>query len=57
MLTTKDTVPILENDPELAHRWPEEKAQEWFEKNGWVAGCNYIPGNAINQIEMWQKDR
>ena len=56
MLTTKVTVPFLEHDPELAHRWPEEKAQEWFEKNGWVAGCNYIPGNAINQIEMWQKE-
>ena len=22
----------------------------------WLIGCNYIPTNAINQIEMWQAD-
>jgi hypothetical protein len=55
MFTTKVSVPFLEHDPELAYRWPQSKAQEWFDKNGWVAGCNYIPSNAINQLEMWQE--
>lgn len=54
MLATKVTVPFLEHDPELAHRWPEAKANEWIERNGWLVGCNYIPNNAINQLEMWQ---
>lgn len=56
MLTTKKTVPFLAHDPELAHRWPEAKAAEWMEKNGWLVGCNYVPYNAINQLEMWQAE-
>ena len=56
MLATKNTVPFLEHDPELAHRWPEAKAAEWIEKNGWLVGCNYVPYNAINQLEMWQEE-
>jgi hypothetical protein len=56
MLATKVTVPFLEHDPELAHRWSEAKAAEWMERNGWLVGCNYVPGNAINQLEMWQEE-
>jgi hypothetical protein len=56
MNTTKSAVPFLESDPELAHRWPEAKASEWMKENGWIVGCNYIPSNAINQIEMWQEE-
>lgn len=56
MLTTKLTVPFIEHDAELAHRWPVFKAQEWMDKNGWLVGCNYIPSNAINQLEMWQEN-
>ena len=55
MLATKVTVPFTEHDAELAHRWPESKAKDWFEKNGWAVGCNYVPSNAINQLEMWQE--
>lgn len=56
MLATKVTVPFLEHDPELAYRWPEAKAAEWMEKNGWIVGSNYVPFNAINQLEMWQAE-
>jgi hypothetical protein len=56
MITTKITVPFTEHDAELAYRWPQSRAQEWFDKNGWVVGCNYIPSNAINQLEMWQEE-
>lgn len=57
MITTqKLSVPFTRHDAELAHRWTAFKAQEWFEKNGWLVGCNYIPANAINQLEMWQED-
>lgn len=37
-------------------RWSETKALEWGKKQPWLAGCNYIPSNAINQIEMWSAD-
>ncbi len=56
MLATKQTVPFAEHDPELAYRWTADRAYEWMDKNGWLVGCNYIPSNAINQLEMWQAE-
>ena len=35
--------------------WSKEQANEWYAKQGWVRGCNFIPSTAINQLEMWQK--
>src|SRR5262245_56199762 len=37
-----------------AQRWTESKAQEWYGSLPWLAGANYIPANAINELEMWQ---
>src|SRR6187551_3801758 len=56
MIAENTAVRFIEHDPELANRWPISKAQQWFDKNGWVVGCNYIPSNAINQLEMWQEE-
>ena len=36
--------------------WSHKKAQAWGEKQNWIIGCNFLPSNAINQLEMWQKD-
>lgn len=36
--------------------WTKEQATEWYSKQGWVRGSNYIPASAINQLEMWQKE-
>lgn len=38
------------------HKWCSHKAFEWYNNNGWIAGCNYIPATAINQLEMWQPE-
>ena len=35
--------------------WTLEQAHRWGEKQAWETGCNYIPSNAINQLEMWQQ--
>jgi hypothetical protein len=56
LTTTKFSIPFEGHDAELAYRWSQSKAQDWFDKNGWVVGCNYIPSNAINQLEMWQEE-
>ena len=56
MFTTNVTVPFLEQDAELAHRWSSERAEQWMKQNDWLVGCNYIPSNAINQLEMWQEE-
>ena len=37
-------------------RWSEQRAQEWYAKQPWLVGSDYIPANAINELEMWQAD-
>ncbi len=37
-------------------RWSEEKANAWWKQTGWLAGCNFIPSTAVNELEMWQAD-
>jgi hypothetical protein len=39
-----------------AERWTEQQAHEWYNRQAWLVGANYIPANAINQLEMWQAD-
>ncbi len=34
--------------------WTKEKANAWYATQPWIAGCNFQPSTAINQIEMWQ---
>lgn len=41
---------------EIPGRWPAEKARAWYAKQPWLVGCNYIPADAINQLEMWQAE-
>ena len=36
--------------------WSEEKANQWYEQQGWLVGANFNPASAINQLEMWQKE-
>src|SRR5690348_10484237 len=36
-------------------RWSEQKAQDWYAKQPWLVGSNYVPRSAINQLEMWQE--
>src|SRR5215471_21748406 len=37
-------------------RWTEKTANDWYAKQPWYVGANYIPATAINQLEMWQQD-
>jgi hypothetical protein len=37
-------------------RWSATKASEWYAKQPWLVGSNYIPANAINELEMWQAE-
>lgn len=38
----------------VSARWPAEKAEKWALSRGYQAGVNFIPSNAINQLEMFQ---
>jgi hypothetical protein len=37
-------------------RWTEKAANDWYARQPWLVGANYIPAVAINQIEMWQQE-
>ena len=37
-------------------RWSIERVDEWYARQPWLVGCNFIPSNAINQLEMWQAE-
>jgi len=37
-------------------RWTVEQAKQWYQKQPWLVGCNFIPSTAINQLEMWQAE-
>jgi len=37
-------------------RWTVPEANAWYSAQPWVLGSNYIPANAINQLEMWQAE-
>lgn len=36
--------------------WSPEKSFDWYEKQGWLVGCNFLPSSSINQIEMFQEE-
>jgi hypothetical protein len=40
----------------VTQRWTEKSAKEWYSKQPWLVGSNYIPASAINELEMWQAD-
>jgi hypothetical protein len=35
-------------------RWSPDRANRWYQAQGWLVGANYITSNAINQLEMFQ---
>ena len=37
-------------------RWTEQAARDWYARQPWLVGGNYIPATAINELEMWQAD-
>ncbi len=37
-------------------RWSEDRANQWYAGQPWIVGANFIPADAINELEMWQAD-
>jgi len=35
-------------------RWTEAQANDWYSHQPWIVGSNFLPADAINQLEMWQ---
>jgi len=39
-----------------SNRWTIEQVNHWSETTGWLRGSDFIPSNAVNQLEMWQAE-
>src|SRR5579883_2920232 len=39
-----------------AQRWTAQSANEWYGRQPWLVGSNYLPATAINELEMWQAE-
>jgi hypothetical protein len=50
------TAEIAKAYPEVKSRWSKQRAQQWYAAQPWRIGANYLPANAINQLEMWQAE-
>jgi hypothetical protein len=37
-------------------RWSEERARDWYAKQPWRFGFNFVPSTAVNDTEMWQAE-
>lgn len=37
-------------------RWTEKQANDWYQKQPWPVGGNFLPSNAENELEMWQAE-
>lgn len=40
-------------EPAMA-RWNAQQANDWYAKQPWLVGANFIPSDAINELEMFQ---
>jgi|SRR6187402_249892 len=38
----------------ISERWSTAQANAWYEKQPWLVGANYVPSDAINEMEMFQ---
>src|SRR5919109_950844 len=47
---------IIAGNAQSAERWTAERANQWYARQPWLVGSNYVPASAINQLEMWQAD-
>jgi hypothetical protein len=43
-------------DLAVQQRWTEDKASAWYSAQPWPVGANFLPSNAINELEMWQPE-
>lgn len=37
-------------------RWTEDRANHWYKHQPWLVGSNFVPSDAVNELEMWQAE-
>jgi hypothetical protein len=56
LLALSMRVAAQQQDGGVAARWNEQAANDWYARQPWLVGSNYIPASAINELEMWQAE-
>jgi hypothetical protein len=41
---------------DAGERWSAQRANDWYAKQPWLVGANFIPSDAINELEMFQAE-
>jgi len=47
---------MLARAQDMPSRWTAEKANAWYAQQPWLVGANFIPSDAINELEMFQAE-
>jgi Cellulase (glycosyl hydrolase family 5) len=45
---------VISKAQEVPQRWTEAHANAWYDQQPWLVGANYVPSDAINELEMFQ---
>ena len=48
--------PLSAAAPSESGRWSEQKVAAWYASQPWLVGANFVPSDAINQLEMFQSE-
>ena len=38
----------------MKRKWSEIEANNWYKKQGWIRGCNFISSDCVNRLDMFQ---
>jgi hypothetical protein len=56
LLSCRAAPKVEEKEISNRQKWTEQQANEWYTKQPWLVGANFVPSTAINQLEMWQAE-
>jgi Cellulase (glycosyl hydrolase family 5) len=54
LLTAAAPQSLAQATNDVPDRWSAQKANDWYKQQPWLVGANFIPSNAINELEMFQ---
>jgi hypothetical protein len=47
------SVVVAQTGEDAGRRWSAQRANDWYAKQPWLVGANFIPSDAINELEMF----
>ena len=45
---------VAQTGDDATGRWSAKRANDWYARQPWLVGANFIPSDAINELEMFQ---